>query len=58
MSDIQKILKSIADSMDIFTKEQMRIKLYTIVDTLGGINDYYHKDAVKSALCIKEEEDA
>lgn len=58
MSDIQKILKSIADSMDVMTKDQMRIKLYTIVDTLGGISGYYHNDAVKSALCVKEEEDA
>ena len=58
MSDIQKILKSIADSMDIMTKEQMRIKLYTVVDTLDGISDYYHKDAVKAAFCIKEDENA
>lgn len=58
MSDIQKILKSIADSMDIMTKEQMRVKLYTVVDTLDGISSYYHDDAVKAAFCIKEEEDA
>lgn len=57
MSDIQKILKSIADSMDVMTKEQMRIKLYTVVDTLDGISSYSHDNAVKAAFCVKDEED-
>ena len=59
MSDIQKILKAIADGLDIYSAGQMRLKLYTVVHTLEGLADYYHNNAVKAAFIgeIKEEEE-
>lgn len=54
MSDIQKILKAIADELDIMSSGQMQLKLYTVVHTLDGISEYYHKDAVEAAFTAEE----
>lgn len=58
MSDIQKILKAIADDLDIYSAGQIRLKLYTVVHTLDGIADYYHNQAVKAAFATETEEEA
>lgn len=56
MSDIQKILTAIADEMHNKTITEYGIR--RIVATLNGVQPYYHNDAVKAALCVKEDEDA
>lgn len=58
MSDIQKILKAVADGLDIYSAGQMRLKLYTVILTLDGIADYYHNQAVKAAFVAETEEEA
>lgn len=55
MSDIQKILIGIAAQMHeglIEASDLLRISLM-----LNGIPEYYHKDAVRAAFEVQDEED-
>jgi hypothetical protein len=53
MNIFADVLKSIADSLSVLDAEQMRVKLYTAVDALEGVPDYYQKELL-SAIFLKE----
>lgn len=61
MSEIAEIIKAVADDLDVVPAEKERVRLYTILDVLKGLPDYYHKEAVMAGLGLikldKEKED-
>lgn len=56
MSDIQKLMTAIATGMRNNTLRYW--ELNRLVSALDGIPEYYHMDAVKAALKLKEGENA
>jgi len=57
MTDIQKILKNIADMMYEKPCPITRERLYTIVDLLEACPSYMQTEAVLAGLKIKKEEE-
>lgn len=57
MTDIQKILKTIADMMREKPCPITRERLYTIVDFLEVCPSYMQTEAVLAGLTIKKEEE-
>jgi hypothetical protein len=53
MNNFADVLKSIADTLSYLPAEQMRVKLYTAVDALDGVPDYYQKELL-TAIFLKE----